>query len=58
MSGFASGVVTVLALLAFLAVVVWAYSAKRKVEFDKMARLPLEDAQSPDAIDDQIERKP
>jgi cytochrome c oxidase cbb3-type subunit IV len=43
MSGTVTGVMTVLALLAFLSVTVWAYSAKRKADFDAAARLPLED---------------
>jgi cytochrome c oxidase cbb3-type subunit 4 len=38
-----AGIVTVILLLAFLAGVAWAYSAKRKPEFDAAARLPLED---------------
>jgi cytochrome c oxidase cbb3-type subunit 4 len=38
-----AGIVTVILLLAFLAGTAWAYSAKRKDEFDAAARLPLED---------------
>jgi cytochrome c oxidase cbb3-type subunit 4 len=29
--------------VAFLAIVVWAYSSKRKARFDEAARLPLDD---------------
>jgi cytochrome c oxidase cbb3-type subunit IV len=43
MSPTLSGVLTVLALLAFLSVTFWAYSSKRKADFDAAARLPLED---------------
>jgi cytochrome c oxidase cbb3-type subunit IV len=42
-AGNLSGAVTVLALVAFLAVVYWAFGAKRKADFDAAARLPLED---------------
>ena len=38
-----SGINTVLALLAFLGVVVWAWSRRRKADFDEAARLPLDD---------------
>jgi cytochrome c oxidase cbb3-type subunit 4 len=34
---------TVLSFAAFLAIVVWAYSGKRKARFDEAARLPLDD---------------
>jgi cytochrome c oxidase cbb3-type subunit IV len=46
MSGFASGVCTVLAFLAFLAVVFWAYSGKRKGDFERLASLPLDDREA------------
>ena len=38
-----AGIVTLLLLLAFLGGVAWAWSAKRKPQFDAAARLPLED---------------
>ena len=38
-----AGIATVLLLILFLAGVAWAYSRKRKPEFDAAARLPLED---------------
>lgn len=38
-----AGIVTIAALVAFLAGVAWAMSGKRKREFDEAARLPLED---------------
>ena len=36
-------VITVLAFVAFLGIVVWAYSRKRKRDFDEAARLPFSD---------------
>jgi cytochrome c oxidase cbb3-type subunit 4 len=34
---------TVLALVIFIGIVLWAYSGKRKARFDEAARLPLDD---------------
>jgi cytochrome c oxidase cbb3-type subunit 4 len=39
--GLVRGLATVFALLAFLAVVLWAWSRGRKADFDAAARLPL-----------------
>jgi cytochrome c oxidase cbb3-type subunit IV len=44
-----AGIVTIVSLLAFLAGVAWAYSGKRRREFDEAARLPLEDGRPGDA---------
>ena len=41
--GTAMGVITAVLLVAFLGVVVWAYSKKRRRAFDEAARLPLQD---------------
>ncbi len=41
--GIAGGVGTLLAMVAFLAVVAWAWSSRRKKGFDAAARLPLEE---------------
>ncbi len=41
--GTVSGLVTAILLISFLAGVAWAWSAKRKPQFDAAARLPLED---------------
>ena len=41
------GVATLLALLAFIGVCVWAYSDRRKAHFDEAAQLPFAD--EPDA---------
>ena len=37
------GLATVFALIAFVAVCVWAYSGKRKQDFDDAANLPFAD---------------
>lgn len=36
-------IVTVLAFAAFIGIVAWAYSGRRKAVFDAAARLPLEE---------------
>ena len=42
--------ITVLAMLAFLGIVAWAWSSRRRADFDAAARLPLdEDDSSHDA---------
>ncbi len=43
MHGMLSGVATLLAMLAFVATVIWAYSHHRHTAFDALARLPLEE---------------
>ena len=37
------GIVTLLALLGFLAVVVWVFIIKRREDFDEQAHMPLKD---------------
>lgn len=44
-SGTFSGIVTAALLLAFVAGVLWAWSSKRKMDFEQAARLPLDDDQ-------------
>ena len=34
---------TILVMVIFIGIVIWAYSGKRKERFDEAARLPLED---------------
>lgn len=34
---------TIVVMITFLSIVGWAYSGKRKAEFEEAARLPLED---------------
>lgn len=38
-----AGIITVLLMLIFLGAVAWAWSDKRKPDFDAAARLPLDD---------------
>ena len=44
------GVLTVILMIAFLGLVVWAWSSKRKETFDKLSQMPLEedDGQAPE----------
>jgi cytochrome c oxidase cbb3-type subunit 4 len=39
--GILGSVTTVVAFVAFLAIVAWAYSARRKASFDAAAKLPF-----------------
>ncbi|MGI9245477.1 MAG: cbb3-type cytochrome oxidase subunit 3 [Steroidobacteraceae bacterium] len=41
--GTVRGLITLALLLAFVALVIWAWSKRRKAEFDELARMPLED---------------
>lgn len=41
--GMFRGLFTLVMMLLFVALVLWAYSGKRKKTFDAAARLPLED---------------
>jgi cytochrome c oxidase cbb3-type subunit 4 len=41
--GLLRGLTTVLAMLAFIAVVVWAWSRRQRGRFDAAAQLPLEE---------------
>ena len=40
---------TVAILVIFVGIVVWTWSGRRKVDFDRAARIPLEDDDSPAA---------
>lgn len=40
-------IITVVALLAFLGIVFWAYSGKRKSRFDAAACLPFDEDENP-----------
>jgi len=44
--GLIHSVWTVLLFVLFIGIIVWAWSAKRKPQFDEAARLPLEDEDS------------
>jgi cytochrome c oxidase cbb3-type subunit 4 len=41
--GTIRGLFTLVMLVAFLALVAWAWSKRRKADFDKLARMPLDD---------------
>lgn len=45
--GTFSGLLTVFLFAAFVVGLIWAYSSKRKAEFDAAAQLPLEDGPPP-----------
>lgn len=42
-SGTVSGIFTAILIILFLGIVFWAYSRKRRRDFEEAARLPLED---------------
>lgn len=37
------GIITVVTLLTFIGIVLWAWSGRNKARFDEAARLPLEE---------------
>ena len=41
--GTVRGLRTLVLFVAFVTLVIWAYSKRRKAEFDELARMPLED---------------
>jgi cytochrome c oxidase cbb3-type subunit 4 len=47
MIGVVRGVITLILMICFIALTAWAWSSRRKEQFDAMARAPLED--EPDA---------
>jgi cytochrome c oxidase cbb3-type subunit IV len=48
MIGIVRGVITLVLMILFIALVRWAWSSRRKELFDSMARMPLdEDAERP-----------
>lgn len=40
---------TVVLLVVFVGIIIWAWSAKRRAAFDKAARVPMEDEPDDDA---------
>lgn len=42
-SGTASGVMTGILILVFIGIIIWAYSGRRRRDFEEAARIPLED---------------
>jgi cytochrome c oxidase cbb3-type subunit 4 len=45
---FIQSIWTIVVMVTFLGIVVWAFSGKRKSDFDEAARLPFEDDQLAD----------
>ncbi|MDR9433519.1 MAG: cbb3-type cytochrome c oxidase subunit 3 [Spiribacter sp.] len=45
----ASGIFAIVLLLMFLGIVIWAYSGKRKKDFNEAAQLPLDNDDKPAA---------
>jgi len=41
--GTVRGLITLVLMLAFLGLVIWAYSKRRKADFDEMANLPFKE---------------
>ena len=42
-SGTASGVMTAILLVVFIGIIAWAYSGKRRRDFEEAAQLPFDD---------------
>lgn len=42
-SGVLSGLITLVLMIIFIGIVIWAYSSKRKKGFDEAARLALDE---------------
>ena len=40
---FVQSVWTVIAMVVFIGIVIWAYSGRRKTDFDKASRMAMED---------------
>ena len=51
--GTLRGLGTILVFVAFIGVVLWAYSSKRKSSFDEAANLPFADDPKPESKRDQ-----
>ena len=49
--GWVAGITTLISMIAFLGVVAWSYSRRRRESFDALARMPLEEdaSQTPGA---------
>lgn len=45
--GQVAGVVTVVLLLVFLGIWIWAWRPRHRADFDAMARLPMNEADTP-----------
>lgn len=51
-SGLLQGLWTLVSLVTFVAIALWAYSRKRKPVFEQAARIPLEEDPEPPAQSD------
>ncbi|OZB23150.1 cbb3-type cytochrome oxidase subunit 3 [Pseudomonas indoloxydans] len=51
--GMIRGIGTAVVFIAFIGVVLWAYSSKRKSNFDEAANLPFADDPKPESTRDQ-----
>ncbi len=51
-SGTASGVMTGILILVFIGIIAWAYSSRRRRDFEEAARIPLEDENPSEDQDD------
>lgn len=51
-SGTASGVMTAILIIVFIGIIVWAYSSRRRRDFEEAARIPLEDENPSEDQDD------
>jgi cytochrome c oxidase cbb3-type subunit 4 len=54
--GTLRGLGTILVFVAFISVVLWAYSSKRKKSFDEAANLPFADEPEPKKRDEEASR--
>ena len=54
--GTIRGIGTAVVFIAFISVVLWAYSSKRKSSFDDAANLPFADDPKPNTPDEQSSR--
>ena len=55
-SGLASGLMIILMLLAFVAIVVWAYSRNQKRRFEEAAQLALDEEDREIPVDEMEKR--
>ena len=54
--GFVRGLGTILVFVAFIGIVLWAYSSKRKSSFDEAANLPFADESDSKKRDEEASR--
>lgn len=49
--GLAQGIWTIIVLIVFVGIVIWAWSGKRKKHFDEAARIPFDEDRNKDEND-------